>query len=147
MRLAVNNPHVISETIQGETIVIHLTTGTYYSLQEAGTAVWEAIVATASEAEIAEALERRYDAPRAEIEAAVGALIAELEQEDLVTQTAEPGLRPVGLAVGEPTADRLPFTPPKLAKYTDMQDLVLLDPVHEVSEAGWPQTRAEALGA
>ena len=25
-----------------------------------------------------------------------------------------------------------------LGKYTDMQELLLLDPVHEVDEAGWP---------
>jgi hypothetical protein len=30
------------------------------------------------------------------------------------------------------------FVEPALNKYTDMQELLLLDPVHEVSEAGWP---------
>ena len=36
------------------------------------------------------------------------------------------------------------FEAPRLEKYTDMQDLVLLDPVHEVDEQGWPQQRPEA---
>jgi hypothetical protein len=27
---------------------------------------------------------------------------------------------------------------PKLQKYTDVQSLLLLDPIHEVSEVGWP---------
>jgi len=27
-------------------------------------------------------------------------------------------------------------------KYTDMQDLVLLDPVHEVDERGWPHVQS-----
>jgi hypothetical protein len=31
-----------------------------------------------------------------------------------------------------------PYQEPKLGKYTDMQELLLLDPVHEVDEAGWP---------
>jgi hypothetical protein len=26
-----------------------------------------------------------------------------------------------------------------LQKYTDMADLLLLDPIHEVDEQGWPQ--------
>ena len=37
-----------------------------------------------------------------------------------------------------------PFVPPTLEKYTDMQDLVLLDPVHEVDERGWPHAQAAA---
>lgn len=147
MSLGVNSPHVISETIQGETIVIHLTTGTYYSLQEAGAAVWDTIVATASESEIVDQLELLYDAPRSELEAAVRALVTDLKEEDLVTESAETSLRSVNSAPASSNGDRLPFNPPKLAKYTDMQDLVLLDPVHEVDSAGWPHTQAEALGA
>jgi hypothetical protein len=30
-----------------------------------------------------------------------------------------------------------------LNKYTDMQDLLLLDPIHEVDAAGWPSTKVE----
>jgi hypothetical protein len=26
-----------------------------------------------------------------------------------------------------------------LQKFTDMQDLLLLDPIHEVDESGWPR--------
>jgi hypothetical protein len=29
---------------------------------------------------------------------------------------------------------------PVLNKYTDMQDLLLLDPIHEVDERGWPNS-------
>ncbi len=29
--------------------------------------------------------------------------------------------------------------PSKLAKYADMQDLLALDPIHEVDEEGWPE--------
>jgi hypothetical protein len=30
------------------------------------------------------------------------------------------------------------FEKPGLQKYSDMQDLLLLDPIHEVDEMGWP---------
>ena len=45
--------------------------------------------------------------------------------------------------------ERVPYVPPVLEKFTDMQDLILLDPVHEVSERGWPHAAipsAEGLG-
>ena len=34
-----------------------------------------------------------------------------------------------------------PFEPPTLSKYKDMQDMLLLDPVHDVEEAGWPEPK------
>jgi hypothetical protein len=30
------------------------------------------------------------------------------------------------------------FTRPVLTKFTDMQDLLLLDPIHDVNSSGWP---------
>jgi hypothetical protein len=41
-------------------------------------------------------------------------------------------LTPEGRAVNAP------FTPPALTKFTDMQDLLLLDPIHDVGSGGWP---------
>jgi len=32
------------------------------------------------------------------------------------------------------------FIPSKLSKYADMQDLLMLDPIHEVDEDGWSTT-------
>ena len=42
-RLRVNSPNVMSETIEGEVIVINLATGSYYSLKDAGAAIWHAL--------------------------------------------------------------------------------------------------------
>jgi hypothetical protein len=35
------------------------------------------------------------------------------------------------------------FTAPALEKYNDMQDLLLLDPIHETDEQGWPVRRQQ----
>jgi hypothetical protein len=37
-----------------------------------------------------------------------------------------------------PEARAVAFVPPSLAKFQDMQDLLLLDPIHETDEPGWP---------
>jgi hypothetical protein len=143
MRYRVNQPYVISETIEGETIVIHLTTGTYYSLQGTGAEVWESIAGAASAAEIAGDLAARYGIDPAEAEAAVTAVLGDLQAEDLIApseataRTASSSAAPTGGA----------FVAPTLSKYTDMQDLVLLDPVHEVTDAGWPEAKPQVAGA
>jgi hypothetical protein len=35
----------------------------------------------------------------------------------------------------------MPFVPPSVAAYHELQGLFLLDPIHEVGEEGWPQMR------
>jgi hypothetical protein len=146
MRFRVNSPQVISETIQGETIVIHLMTGTYYSLQNTAADAWEGIAASATAGEIAATLANRYDASVEEIEDGVAALVGQLRAEDLIVEMEDAD----ATASSYPARDaangtaRLPFQAPRLEKFTDMQDLVLLDPVHEVDPRGWPHAKAEA---
>jgi hypothetical protein len=47
---------------------------------------------------------------------------------------------PEGVPSGEPSP-REPFAAPALNTFSDMQELLLLDPIHEVDEAGWPVAR------
>lgn len=143
MRFRINSPEVISETIQGETIVINLTTGTYYSLPDSGAEIWEAVAASATVDEIAAVLQARYDAPPAEITAGVSELVEELLAEQLITAS---DAMSTDVAPGEPVEPKLAFRKPALGKYTDMQDLVLLDPVHEVDDRGWPHAKTEVAG-
>jgi Coenzyme PQQ synthesis protein D (PqqD) len=143
MRHRVNSPNVIHETIEGEVILIDLKTGTYYSLRGVGAAIWQGIVAGADGEQIADELRRRYDASEDQTADAVKSLIAELERESLIR--ADDGL---GDAAQVPIFENgagppLPFEPPSLEKHSDMQDLILLDPVHEVGAEGWPQPKPE----
>jgi coenzyme PQQ synthesis protein D (PqqD) len=140
MRLVANKPTVISETIQGETIIIHLGTGTYYSLEGSGADVWSALESSATAREIAERLEAQYEVEGDVALSAVESVLTDLSTEELVR---EANGEPVSAAEpAAPVAERQEFMPPKLAKYTDMQDIILLDPVHEVDERGWPYARA-----
>jgi Coenzyme PQQ synthesis protein D (PqqD) len=137
-RFRVNSPNVIHETIEGEVILIDLKTGTYYSLRDSGAAVWQALQTGAGEDGIAAELSSRYEASHEQIRDAVRQLLAELEREGLIRADegeAAPAAAPSGSDNG---AARLPFAAPVLEKHTDMQDLILLDPVHEVGAEGWP---------
>jgi Coenzyme PQQ synthesis protein D (PqqD) len=135
----VNSPNVIHETIEGEVILIDLKTGTYYSLREAGAAIWEAIDRGAGLDEIEGALELRYEGSPDEIRDSVRELVGELEREGLIrAEQSNDGDRAAGRPALELHGARRPFEAPSLEKHTDMQDLILLDPVHEVGAQGWP---------
>jgi Coenzyme PQQ synthesis protein D (PqqD) len=137
MRFRVNSPDVIHETIEGEVVLIDLKTGTYYSLRDAGAAIWQAIERGAGEDEIQAALELRYEGSADELRDGLRTLLAELEREGLIR--AEEGAAPAERSVASSNGGaRVPFRPPALEKHTDMQDLILLDPVHEVGARGWP---------
>src|SRR5919205_1080396 len=97
MRLRVNSPNVIYETIEGEVILIDLKTGTYYSLRDAGAVIWQAIEHGAGEDEIQAALALRYEGSADEMREAVRRLLAELEAEGLIRAESEadaPATRP-----------------------------------------------------
>ncbi len=83
MHFGVISRQVMSETIDGETIIIHLGTGSYYSLQKAGVDVWAAVARGANEAQVLDELAQRYKAPRAQLEASIADLIRELQAENL----------------------------------------------------------------
>lgn len=141
MHYRINAPHVIAETMAGEATIVQLTTGCYFSLAGTGAEIWDGLVAGDTLEEVVERLAAEYDAPREEIAAAAGRLLGELTAEELLVagENGSGSARPVQ----QPTAgERRPFVEPSLEKFTDMQDIVLLDPVHEVDARGWPYEQA-----
>jgi hypothetical protein len=65
-----------------------------------------------------------------------------LEERLVEASDAEPDAVPPS-ASSTSSSNRLPYQPPTIEKFDDLQELLLLDPVHEVDEAGWPISRAE----
>ena len=131
----VTNPQAIHETIEGETIVIDLVSGTYYSLQGAGAEVWNLLVSGHGREEIVEGLAHTYSLDRAELDPAIGGFLDQLETERLIAPSAELAATNGRAA---PSLAAAAYVPPALEKYTDMQDIILLDPVHKVDDRGWP---------
>ena len=73
------------------------------------------------------------------------AFVAELLARKLVIETERAS--PADGAATEPrSVDRAAFVPPALTIYEDMADLLLLDPIHDVDEAGWPMPKAADAG-
>ncbi len=130
-RYEVNKPDVVDESVDGEVLIVHLGTGAYYSSRGAGDVAWRLLSAGKSVAEAATSHGLETEA--------LNSFVAQLVAEDLVRARTSapsdvPDLAPVA---GVPT----------LEKYTDMQELLLLDPIHDVEEAGWPKARPGAAGA
>ena len=136
-----NAPRVGGEVIDGEAVLIDFVSGAYFSLRGPGVVVWESL-AEGGTADRAKAAVRRAHAGDEQamddyVERLVEALVA---AELLVAADGE------GAGADEPSAvvgDPVPFEPLPLEKFTDMEQLLLLDPIHEVDEAGWPVVPTE----
>jgi len=137
-RFRVNAPNVINEVIDGEAVIINLGSGDYFSLRGSGSYIWQAIDAGADVATIVASFTTAGLGTDAEVGPAVQGLVDQLVAEGLIV--ADDG-GATGPMPARPDGDA--FEPPALEKFTDMQDLILLDPVHEVDERGWPHATTQ----
>lgn len=123
--LQANEHQVASKVIDGEAILIDLSSGMYYSMEKVSGLVWSMIMTGSSVARIAEGIAERYSLPVAQAKEDVRALVEELLADNLVL---------VGDARDElssvPATDAAvgAYERPKLLKYDDMAEMFALDP-------------------
>ena len=143
-RLEINAQTVVYETIEDETIVINMRTGTYYSLRGSGSELWSLIELGIDRPRLAAYALERWDGETDEIEAGVAELVDELLSEGLVIESA--GQNDSTTATVPATPARTPFATPLLERFTDMQEFMLVDPLHDVDvDAGWPHVQPTSL--
>jgi len=129
---------VIFEAIDDEIVIINLDVGHYYHLTGVAAAIWTLLERNGSKDRIVTTVAAHFNLSEELINEQVQCFLDELENEKLVIlnmqSTVEEGSEQVEhefKAVGE-------FVTPRLEKYADMKDLLLIDPIHEVDEHGWP---------
>lgn len=136
-RYQVNSPEVIEESIDGEVLIVHLGTGAYYSSDGSGNFIWRRVVAGQTASEVAAAVASHFGLDAEPATLTVERMVGQYEVEGLIR---ERDARPVE---DVPPAAPAAYEEPVLNKYTDMEELLLLDPVHDVEEAGWPHARPD----
>jgi Coenzyme PQQ synthesis protein D (PqqD) len=138
MPFRINAPAIAHQAIAGEMILINLENGTYYSVRGSGAAILELVERGADRAGIVAALEVRHPAEADRVGPAVSLFLDTLLQEGLIRAHDAPDrARPAAAADDAIAIATAPFDDPQLEKYTDLKDLLFLDPVHEVTDAGW----------
>lgn len=139
---------IVSEEIDGEVIIVNLRNGNYYSLSQSAAVVWTGIQAHATLDGLQRQLQHRYTGEMGSIGRDLEELIRALETEQLITRRSAPEAAAPGEgpgANGAAAAEKEPYRPPLFERFTDMGDLLLLDPVHEAEdERGWPHAKGDA---
>jgi hypothetical protein len=137
----VAGPMVISETIENETVIIDLDHGAYYSLTGSGPFVWGLLDSPRTVSNIIDAVSTGLSADRKAAEAAVLKLLSYLTTEGLVSRTSGENVPVPDEVISAAKKNFGAFTSPEIKKFTDMEAMLLLDPIHDVDEQGWPHPR------
>jgi hypothetical protein len=137
-RFMPRRPNVISDIIDDEVVIINMLSGAYFSLGQTGALVWQALDAGLTVGQTIELVQQCYDGEPQAMAQAVTAFVAELDEEKLLALRPAGGASEPAATLPVPALGRQPFTAPVLLKYDDMEDLIMLDPIHDVDDSGWP---------
>ncbi|HEX9829650.1 MAG TPA: PqqD family protein [Bacteroidota bacterium] len=140
-RYKLNTPAVVEETFDTETVIVNLVSGFYYSATKSGVMMWNLLVNGYTATEIASQLHKHFTGTEKQFTTAVEEFRTKLLAEQLIV--AVNGDHTAPLMPPSTIQTPAPFENPVLEKYTDMQDLLLLDPIHEVDDSGWPNKKPE----
>ncbi len=122
--IVVNPTDVSAKVLDGEAVIINLSTGVYFSASGAGAVAWALLQAGHDRAGIAGGVAERFGVPADQVDADLGPFLADLQTHELVVPgrpdgpPAEVDLEGAGSA----------YAAPLLEVYTDMSDLLALDP-------------------
>ena len=126
------------EAFPGEVVILNVDQGSYFALGGWALDIWPALIERCPLDRIADAIARRYDVPVATIGSELDGLVARLKEERILLEALPSDAGPaLGLTVATGALQPLTFE-----KHVDLQDLLTLDPIHDVDpEQGWPSLR------
>ncbi len=130
-RLVINRPTVIYDVQGAETVIIDLATGHYFRLDGASTRLWERFDTAVSP----EDLLATCTDPGA-LEPVLDGIVADLTDHALIRAATD-------TEVGDDLTSDWAFDGFVLEQFTDLEDILGLDPIHEVDpDRGWPHVSA-----
>lgn len=133
--------NIIHEKIEGEVVILNLDNGSYYGLAGCANEIWQLVNSDLTLADIIAQISKRYAGNTEEINSSITSFINQLVEEDLLVILETP-INNQSEEITS-TAPQSPFVAPTLNKFTDMQELLMLDPIHEIDETGWPNKKVE----
>lgn len=132
----INSPSVIFETMDNEVIIINLDVGYYYSLHGLGANIWTLIDQHVPLEKINSAIATHFQQSLEDVASCIKPFFDKLLKENLIAPQEQSEISNIDY-LNEFHPNTI-YEIPVLKKYDDMQNLLFLDPIHEVDEQGWP---------
>jgi hypothetical protein len=137
-RYRANAPRFVDESVEGEALIMDMVTGTYYTCLGATTVAWEALKRGVDQHDVASLVASAYGVGAADVERDLEPFVADLLNEELLVPWTEEAGETVAVQLDDLGETTGAYEAMRLERYTDLADLILLDPVHDVSGTAWP---------
>lgn len=124
------NPRLAADIFDNEYVIANLDNGLYYSVQGAAVSLLQALPFLQPQQAIS-TLAQLHTQPDAATEE-LTQVWAQLLNDEIVKKAQENAF-----PLNETWQPATEYTSPKFNRYADMQDLLMLDPIHDVDEEGW----------
>jgi hypothetical protein len=128
---------VQSEVLDGEAVIVDFTTGRYHAAAGVAATVWEAMKQGQEINEIMIEVRSSYTDVPDDAESSVLAFIDSVVDAGLAKQ-ANTDVAPTSSSEQRASTVPTPWIVPLLESHNDLADLMLIDPVHDVTARGWP---------
>lgn len=125
------NPRLAADVFDGEYIIANLDTGMYYSVQGIAVSLINALPFDDYH-EVIQSLADAIPQYTNAIQSELPPIFRQLLDEDIIRETDATEVTVIGTVDAPAT-----YEPPRFNRYADMQDLLMLDPIHDVDEEGW----------
>ena len=136
-----DNTNVATEIFDNEAVLINIPQGKYYSVRgNTSIRILEIMQEPSSIENILGTVQNEFElANDGSSVSEIEGFIKQLENENVIIPAAEATTFKI-----EENAIKHPYEKPELEIFDDMQELIMLDPVHDVeSFKGWPQKKEE----
>jgi Coenzyme PQQ synthesis protein D (PqqD) len=139
-RFEIRSEDIAAEVVGGEAVILNLSSGVYYSLQGAGAIAWALLESGHTAAEAGERIAAHYDVPVDRATADLAGLSVELADEGLIAAADRRADSSALERIEMPPGGN--YIAPTLERYSDMGDLLALDPpMPGLAEVPWQSPR------
>jgi hypothetical protein len=127
--------NIISDVFGEEVVLVNLESGVYYSLRNSASQIWIRLINQYSPTEIFADLIQIYKVDENDLISDINLFFTQLLEAKIIKMALETKKKTIEFNSKEIL---VPYTSPVLETFSDMQEILLLDPVHDVDKAGWP---------
>lgn len=129
----INAPDVVAEDFDGQTVILNLSDGRYFSLGGIASPIWNDLIRGCTPGAILDSVGQQQSGLAEDAAQFVG----ELVKLGLIRQQVEAGVGLAAAVSGEWAGEA-----PQIEIFDDLAELIFADPIHDVDEqAGWPAPR------
>jgi coenzyme PQQ synthesis protein D (PqqD) len=137
----INGPDVVSEEMADEVVIINLETGYFFNCNKTAALIWDLISEGLSCQQIFNCIAKDHGIEKEKATKDVEDLLMQFIKEALIVESDGDISIEKDINCSRDRKKVSEYQRPHIEKHSDIQEMLRLDPIHEVTEVGWPNKK------